>query len=154
MFPVSRYNYCSHNSTSYNYRGDDSSRWNYRSDILPGTIIGAILNRTLFFLSESPFTGAPPPLLYSTFPWNINIPKHTPLAGPLRLLGCAINIPLSASTGPVLGRCWQHRPSKGPVLATITACLWAGWWTTRLWLKSIRNSADSKQKRETPHCLS
>ena len=27
-------------------------------------------------------------------------------------------MPLCASTGPVLGRCCQHRPSTGPVLAT------------------------------------
>jgi len=26
-------------------------------------------------------------------------------------------MPLVASTGPVLARCWQHRPSTGPVLA-------------------------------------
>jgi len=26
-------------------------------------------------------------------------------------------MPLHASTGPVLVRCWQHRPSTGPVLA-------------------------------------
>jgi len=25
---------------------------------------------------------------------------------------------LCASTGPVVGRCWQHRTSTGPVLAT------------------------------------
>ena len=29
-----------------------------------------------------------------------------------------INIPVCASTGPVLGRCCQHRTSTGPVLAT------------------------------------
>ena len=29
-----------------------------------------------------------------------------------------INMPLCASTGPVPGRCWQHRPGTGPVLAT------------------------------------
>jgi len=29
-----------------------------------------------------------------------------------------INRPLRTSTGPVLDRCWQHRPSTGPVLAT------------------------------------
>jgi len=29
-----------------------------------------------------------------------------------------ISMQLCASTGPVLGRCWQHRPSMGPVLAT------------------------------------
>ena len=28
-----------------------------------------------------------------------------------------VNMPLVASTGPVLVRCWQHRPSTGPVLA-------------------------------------
>jgi len=28
-----------------------------------------------------------------------------------------VNLPLVASTGPVLVRCWQHRPSIGPVLA-------------------------------------
>ena len=28
-----------------------------------------------------------------------------------------INMPLCASTGPVLGRCWQHWPSTGSVLA-------------------------------------
>ena len=27
------------------------------------------------------------------------------------------NMPLCATTGLVLGRCWQHRPSTGPVLA-------------------------------------
>ena len=27
-----------------------------------------------------------------------------------------VNMPLCASTGPVLGRCWQHQPSAGPVL--------------------------------------
>jgi len=27
-------------------------------------------------------------------------------------------MPLCAGTGPVLGRCWQHPPSTGPVLAT------------------------------------
>ena len=27
-------------------------------------------------------------------------------------------MPLVASTGSVLVRCWQHRPSTGPVLAT------------------------------------
>jgi len=29
-----------------------------------------------------------------------------------------VNMPLCASTGPVLARCWQHRTSTGPVLAT------------------------------------
>ena len=29
-----------------------------------------------------------------------------------------INMPLCASTGPVLVRCWQHQTSTGPVLAT------------------------------------
>ena len=28
-----------------------------------------------------------------------------------------INMPFRASTGHVLGRCWQHRHSTGPVLA-------------------------------------
>ena len=28
-----------------------------------------------------------------------------------------VNMPLVASTGPALVRCWQHRPSTGPVLA-------------------------------------
>jgi len=28
-----------------------------------------------------------------------------------------VNMPIVASTGPVLVRCWQHRPSIGPVLA-------------------------------------
>ena len=28
-----------------------------------------------------------------------------------------VNMPVSASTGPVLVRCWQHWPSTGPVLA-------------------------------------
>ena len=28
-----------------------------------------------------------------------------------------VNMPLIASTGPVLVRCWQHLPSTGPVLA-------------------------------------
>ena len=28
-----------------------------------------------------------------------------------------LNMPLVASTGPVLVRCWQHRPSTGPILA-------------------------------------
>ena len=28
-----------------------------------------------------------------------------------------VNMPLVASTGPVLGQCWQHRPSTLPVLA-------------------------------------
>jgi len=28
-----------------------------------------------------------------------------------------VNMPLVASTWPVLVRCWQHRPSTGPVLA-------------------------------------
>ena len=26
-------------------------------------------------------------------------------------------MPVCASTGPVIGRCWQHQPSTGPVLA-------------------------------------
>ena len=30
-----------------------------------------------------------------------------------------INMPLCASTGPALGRCWQHRTSTGPVLAHV-----------------------------------
>ena len=35
----------------------------------------------------------------------------------VRTVGCSpVNIPLAASTGPVLSRCWQHRPSTGPVL--------------------------------------
>ena len=29
-----------------------------------------------------------------------------------------VNMPLVASTGPLLVRCWQHRTSTGPVLAT------------------------------------
>jgi len=30
-----------------------------------------------------------------------------------------VNIMLCVSTEPVLGRCWQHRPSTGPVLACL-----------------------------------
>ena len=34
-----------------------------------------------------------------------------------------VNMPLAISTGPVLGRCWQHRPSTGPVLAYNGMCM-------------------------------
>ena len=30
-----------------------------------------------------------------------------------------VNITLCGRTGPVLGRCWQHRPRTGPVLACL-----------------------------------
>ena len=30
-----------------------------------------------------------------------------------------VNMPVCASTGPFLGRCWQHRPRTGPVLACL-----------------------------------
>ena len=39
-----------------------------------------------------------------------------------------VNMPLFASTGPVLVRCWQHRPNTGPVLAhngMFMGCYWS-----------------------------
>ena len=34
-----------------------------------------------------------------------------------------VNMPLCASTGPVLVRCWQHRSSTCPVLAHTSMCM-------------------------------
>ena len=45
----------------------------------------------------------------------------------LNVLTYPVNMLLDASTGPVLGRCWQQRPSTGPVQARYwhtAACLW------------------------------
>ena len=33
------------------------------------------------------------------------------------LIRYPVKMPVGASTGPLLGRCWQHRPTTGPVLA-------------------------------------
>jgi len=43
-----------------------------------------------------------------------------------------------ASTGPVLGRCWQHRPSTGPVLAN----------ERRIALQRVRRRARARKPNE------
>ena len=55
-----------------------------------------------------------PNILPSIFKFNKNLKKSVKES---LIIEDPVNMPLVASTGPILDRCCQHRPSTGPVLA-------------------------------------
>ena len=63
-----------------------------------------------------------------------------------------INMPLCASTVPVLGRCWQHRTSTGPVL--VTNGMFTGHNALRLILQTITKKILNEEVNtfETSEC--
>ena len=82
---------CSNIKTTHVDVGSISIRcWKCRMDIVP-TATRVVLRRLSNYTSHTPLTKS-----------SLQIP---------------INMPLCASTGPVLDRCWQHRTSTCPVMA-------------------------------------